>query len=164
MQAASRSAPRTTTLRWTPPRCRLRSRWVALAWQSERGLRSSGPRGGVTLSQPTPTCQHHRQRLHPLLSLPWLPPPPPHRLPPLQISLINLNDGTCAGMVHPGLKAMTVQSHPEASPGPHDSDVAFSQVHAGMHAWVPSCMASQPASCGALLVHVVSTLRSLPPP
>ncbi|EFN59093.1 hypothetical protein CHLNCDRAFT_18988 [Chlorella variabilis] len=89
----------------------------------------------------------------------------PATLPPeVEISLINLNDGTCAGMVHPGLKAMTVQSHPEASPGPHDSDVAFSQVHAGMHAWVPSCMASQPASCGALLVHVVSTLRSLPPP
>ena len=30
-------------------------------------------------------------------------------------------------MLHPGLKAMTVQSHPEASPGPHDSDVAFEQ-------------------------------------
>lgn len=45
----------------------------------------------------------------------------------VEISLINLNDGTCAGMVHPGLRAMTVQSHPEASPGPHDSDVAFEQ-------------------------------------
>jgi carbamoyl-phosphate synthase small subunit len=45
-----------------------------------------------------------------------------------QVSLINLNDGTCAGMVHPGLRAMSVQSHPEASPGPHDSDVAFMQV------------------------------------
>jgi carbamoyl-phosphate synthase small subunit len=49
-------------------------------------------------------------------------------LPPeVEVSLINLNDGTCAGMVHPGLRAMTVQSHPEASPGPHDSDVAFEQ-------------------------------------
>ncbi|KAI7841584.1 hypothetical protein COHA_004754 [Chlorella ohadii] len=45
----------------------------------------------------------------------------------VEVSLINLNDGTCAGMLHPGLKAMTVQSHPEASPGPHDSDVAFEQ-------------------------------------
>lgn len=47
--------------------------------------------------------------------------------PALQVSLINLNDGTCAGMFHPGLRAMTVQSHPEASPGPHDSDVAFTE-------------------------------------
>ncbi|KAL4430872.1 hypothetical protein ABPG75_006128 [Micractinium tetrahymenae] len=49
-------------------------------------------------------------------------------LPPeVEVSLINLNDGTCAGMYHPGLRAMTVQSHPEASPGPHDSDVAFTE-------------------------------------
>ena len=45
----------------------------------------------------------------------------------MQISLINLNDGTCAGMYYPSLQALTVQSHPEASPGPHDSDVAFVQ-------------------------------------
>lgn len=52
----------------------------------------------------------------------------PATLPPeAEVSLINLNDGTCAGLLHPGLKAMTVQSHPEASPGPHDSDVAFEQ-------------------------------------
>lgn len=44
-----------------------------------------------------------------------------------EVSLVNLNDGTCAGLFHPGLRAMTVQSHPEASPGPHDSDVAFEQ-------------------------------------
>lgn len=53
------------------------------------------------------------------------------------MSLINLNDGTCAGMLHPGLKAMTVQSHPEASPGPHDSDVAFEQVGGGLGAAPP---------------------------
>lgn len=52
---------------------------------------------------------------------------PPSPSPALQVSLINLNDGTCAGMFHPGLRAMTVQSHPEASPGPHDSDVAFTE-------------------------------------
>ncbi|PSC68830.1 carbamoyl-phosphate synthase S chain [Micractinium conductrix] len=45
----------------------------------------------------------------------------------VEISLINLNDGTCAGMYYPSLQALTVQSHPEASPGPHDSDVAFVQ-------------------------------------
>lgn len=45
----------------------------------------------------------------------------------VEVSLINLNDGTCAGMMYPSMRAMTVQSHPEASPGPHDSDVAFPQ-------------------------------------
>mmetsp|Transcript_6398 Transcript_6398/g.23151 ORF Transcript_6398/g.23151 Transcript_6398/m.23151 type:complete len:417 (-) Transcript_6398:96-1346(-) len=43
----------------------------------------------------------------------------------VQVSHINLNDGTCAGMVWPEMKAMTIQYHPEASPGPHDSDVCF---------------------------------------
>jgi carbamoyl-phosphate synthase small subunit len=38
---------------------------------------------------------------------------------------VNLNDGTCAGMIYPALKAMTIQYHPEASPGPHDSDGSF---------------------------------------
>eukprot|EP00227_Mantoniella_beaufortii_P019275 CAMPEP_0197578954 /NCGR_PEP_ID=MMETSP1326-20131121/3042_1 /TAXON_ID=1155430 /ORGANISM="Genus nov. species nov., Strain RCC2288" /LENGTH=437 /DNA_ID=CAMNT_0043142261 /DNA_START=174 /DNA_END=1487 /DNA_ORIENTATION=- len=43
----------------------------------------------------------------------------------VQISHINLNDGTCAGMMYPAMKAMTIQYHPEASPGPHDSDPSF---------------------------------------
>lgn len=32
-----------------------------------------------------------------------------------------------AGMVYPAMKAMTIQYHPEASPGPHDADVCFEQ-------------------------------------
>ena len=43
----------------------------------------------------------------------------------VQVSHINLNDGTCAGMVWPEMKAMTIQYHPEASPGTHDSDVCL---------------------------------------
>jgi carbamoyl-phosphate synthase small subunit len=43
------------------------------------------------------------------------------------VSHVNLNDGTCAGLVAPSLKAMTIQYHPEASPGPHDADVCFTQ-------------------------------------
>jgi len=43
------------------------------------------------------------------------------------VSHINLNDGTCAGMVYADKKAMTIQYHPEASPGPHDADVCFEQ-------------------------------------
>ena len=45
----------------------------------------------------------------------------------VEVSHINLNDGTCAGMVFPAKKAMTIQYHPEASPGPHDADVCFAQ-------------------------------------
>ncbi len=33
----------------------------------------------------------------------------------------------CAGMVYPAMKAMTIQYHPEASPGPHDADICFEQ-------------------------------------
>ena len=43
----------------------------------------------------------------------------------VEVSHLNLNDGTCAGMVYPAMKAMTIQYHPEASPGPHDSDPSF---------------------------------------
>ncbi len=45
----------------------------------------------------------------------------------IEVSHINLNDGTCAGMLARPLKAMGIQYHPEASPGPHDSDVCFEQ-------------------------------------
>ncbi|KXZ54591.1 hypothetical protein GPECTOR_4g656 [Gonium pectorale] len=45
----------------------------------------------------------------------------------VEVTHINLNDGTCAGMVYKDKKAMTIQYHPEASPGPHDADVCFEQ-------------------------------------
>lgn len=38
---------------------------------------------------------------------------------------VNLSDGTVEGIKCPGLKAMSVQYHPEASPGPHDSKYLF---------------------------------------
>ena len=34
---------------------------------------------------------------------------------------VNLNDGTCEGMRHLEVPAFSVQYHPEAAPGPHDS-------------------------------------------
>ena len=50
----------------------------------------------------------------------------PNSLPKeVEVSHINLNDGTCAGMVYREKRAMTIQYHPEASPGPHDSDPCF---------------------------------------
>eukprot|EP00878_Enallax_costatus_P001809 GHUV01001967.1.p1 GENE.GHUV01001967.1~~GHUV01001967.1.p1 ORF type:complete len:464 (+),score=105.30 GHUV01001967.1:62-1453(+) len=52
----------------------------------------------------------------------------PNTLPEdVEVTHINLNDGTCAGMVWPSKKAMTIQYHPEASPGPHDADICFKQ-------------------------------------
>uniref|UniRef100_A0A7S3QKY4 Carbamoyl phosphate synthase arginine-specific small chain n=1 Tax=Dunaliella tertiolecta TaxID=3047 RepID=A0A7S3QKY4_DUNTE len=52
----------------------------------------------------------------------------------VEVTHINLNDGTCAGMVWEDKKAMTIQYHPEASPGPHDADVSFEQFVNWMNA------------------------------
>ncbi len=40
-------------------------------------------------------------------------------------SFANANDGTCEGMDYPGLRAFTVQFHPEARGGPHDTAFLF---------------------------------------
>jgi carbamoyl-phosphate synthase small subunit len=37
------------------------------------------------------------------------------------VTHVNLNDGTCEGFFHPGLRLFALQYHPESSPGPHDS-------------------------------------------
>lgn len=43
-------------------------------------------------------------------------------LPPdAEITHVSLNDGTCEGFFHPGLKVTAVQFHPEARGGPHDA-------------------------------------------
>lgn len=40
----------------------------------------------------------------------------------VEVTNVNLNDGSCAGLAYPTLNIMSLQYHPEASPGPHDSD------------------------------------------
>ncbi|XP_057496988.1 carbamoyl-phosphate synthase small chain, chloroplastic [Actinidia eriantha] len=45
----------------------------------------------------------------------------------VEVTHINLNDGSCAGLAFPQQKLMSLQYHPEASPGPHDSDLAFAE-------------------------------------
>lgn len=40
----------------------------------------------------------------------------------VEVTHVNLNDGTCAGLTFPAMQAMSIQYHPESSPGPHDSD------------------------------------------
>ena len=43
------------------------------------------------------------------------------------ITHMNLNDDTVAGIKHKRHPAFSVQFHPEASPGPHDSHHLFSR-------------------------------------
>ncbi|MBW4360308.1 glutamine-hydrolyzing carbamoyl-phosphate synthase small subunit [Flavobacterium taihuense] len=47
--------------------------------------------------------------------------------PDLEITHLHLNDGTVAGMRMKNKKCFSVQYHPEASPGPHDSSYLFDQ-------------------------------------
>ncbi|KAL0379176.1 UNVERIFIED_CONTAM: Carbamoyl-phosphate synthase small chain, chloroplastic [Sesamum radiatum] len=50
----------------------------------------------------------------------------PESLPEgVEVTHVNLNDGSCAGLAFPQQKLMSLQYHPEASPGPHDSDLGM---------------------------------------
>ncbi len=49
-----------------------------------------------------------------------------------EVTHINLNDGVCQGLRVNGVPAYSVQHHPEASPGPHDSAYLFDQFEALM--------------------------------
>lgn len=48
---------------------------------------------------------------------------------------VNLNDNTLAGLKHKSDPMFSVQYHPEASPGPHDSHYLFKQFRQMMEDW-----------------------------
>ncbi len=50
-----------------------------------------------------------------------------------EVTHINLNDNTVAGLRHQALRAFSVQYHPEAAPGPHDSMYLFDEFVAVVH-------------------------------
>jgi len=55
----------------------------------------------------------------------------------LEVTHVNLNDGTNEGFRHRHLPLFSVQYHPEASPGPHDSDYLFCDFMVMMEKGVP---------------------------
>src|ERR1700756_5395624 len=53
----------------------------------------------------------------------------------VEITHVNLNDHTNEGMRHKKVPLFSVQYHPEASPGPHDSHYLFTQFTDMMQEW-----------------------------
>ncbi len=49
-----------------------------------------------------------------------------------ELSYVNANDGSCEGLDYPDLNCFTVQFHPEASGGPHDTEFLFDRFLAMM--------------------------------
>ena len=80
--------------------------------------------------------QRHRQgRDH----LPTITTSPsiPTRSTPAEVDLthVDLNDNTLEGLRHRTLPLFSVQYHPEASPGPHDSHYLFHDFRKMMEEW-----------------------------
>ena len=53
----------------------------------------------------------------------------------VDLTHIDLNDNTLEGLRHRSLPLFSVQYHPEASPGPHDSNYLFQDFRKMMLEW-----------------------------
>ena len=56
-----------------------------------------------------------------------------------RISYLNLNDDTCEGISYQDFPGFSVQFHPEACGGPHDTELLFKQFISLMNGRIPSC-------------------------
>jgi carbamoyl-phosphate synthase small subunit len=62
----------------------------------------------------------------------------------VEITHVNLNDRTNEGFRHRRIPLFSVQYHPEASPGPHDSDYLFRDFLAMLETGAPQSVPSSP--------------------
>jgi len=53
----------------------------------------------------------------------------------VDLTHVDLNDNTLEGLRHRSLPLFSVQYHPEASPGPHDSNYLFHDFRKMMEEW-----------------------------
>jgi carbamoyl-phosphate synthase small subunit len=65
----------------------------------------------------------------------------------VEVTQINLSDGTVEGLSHAGLGAFSVQYHPEAGPGPHEATRHFARFRALVES-SPPAVGARPVETG----------------